>query len=222
MRREFGRAFAVIACAGLTACITVQDRIETASANVRGKSPLLEWIEVRPEHLAEVDPARLKGEGAALLVTRAVKQSGTEFAGPSAVVMLRDISTSTIHLAHAQRTGSEDEVGWAVLLVPGGQYAINRGAVNQRMVLRHGELKATVTDVKGHPYVPLASTIRINVGDVVYVGTVVYQTPAPTPPKDPAVRDERAAAAAWMQKHLPAFAPLMQTRILPQPGKPLG
>lgn len=211
------------AALGLGGCNTVQDRIATASANVRATQPLVEWINVVPEHLAEVDPARLQGEGAALVIGRSVVETtGGDRNGTPTALMLRDVATSTIRESYVQRTGSEAEVGWAVLIVPPGQYIINRSATIRRTAVnRVGQMKDSIVDQKGHPFVPLGQTTRIGAGDVVYVGTVVRHTGPGAEPFNAAIRDESAAAIAWTRERLPAFASRLQTRLLPRPVKPL-
>jgi hypothetical protein len=209
---------AAFVAAGLAACGgTVPDRIAAAKATTRATKPLVEWVEPLPEHLADVDPGRLKGEGAALIVVRTYRESTAgERNGASHFVLLRDVSTSTIVSNDVQRTGTDAEVGWALLLVPPGQYALNRGATTRTTRVRNGEASATYVDSKGHPYVPLSATMRINAGDVVYAGTVVYQG-ATGPGQKTFIRDERGAAAKWAQTNIPRFAPHLQTKLLPPP-----
>jgi hypothetical protein len=210
---------AALVAAGLAACGTVPDRIAAAKANTRATKPLVEWVEPQPEHLADVDPGRLKGEGAALIVVRTYRESAAgERSGASHFVLLRDVSTSTIFSNDVQRTGTDAEVGWALLLVPPGQYAMNRGGVTRTTRVRNGEASATYVDSKGHPYVPLSATVRINAGDVAYAGTIVMQASSPTEtPKKIFIRDERGAAAKWAQTNIPGFAPHLQTKLLPPP-----
>ena len=220
-------AFAVLALAavvGLAGCNTVKDQITAASANIRATKPLSEWIDVLPEHLAEVDPARLEGEGAALIIGRSLKETGVgDRNGTPDALILRDVATSTIHIASLQRTGTDAEVGWAVLIVPPGQYAINRGATVRRTAVNRatGQVKDTIVDVKGHPFVPLNATIHIGAGDVIYVGTIVRRSGADVDPNQVDIRDERAAATIWTRERLPAFATRLQTRLLPKPVRPL-
>lgn len=213
---------ALLLAFGLGGCST-QDRITTAAAHVRSTKPLVEWIDVQPEHLAEVDPARLKGEGAAVLITRSLVETASgERNGSSDVTTLRDVSTSTIRQSPVRKTGTDAEVGWAVLIVPPGQYAVNRGATRRTTRVRGTtELQDHVVDSKGHPFVPLSATTRINAGDVAYVGTVVRQDQPGSQTKKTFVRDERAAAAAWTQTNLPGFAPQFQVKLLPPPVQPL-
>jgi hypothetical protein len=226
---ETGRltAFAALALAmalGLGGCNTVKDRIETASANVRATQPLVEWINIVPEHLAAVDPARLQGEGAALVIGRSVVETtGGDRNGTPSALVLRDVATSTIRESYVQRTGSDAEVGWAVLIVPPGQYILNRSATIRRTAVNRvtGQMKDSIVDQKGHPFVPLGQTTRIGAGDVVYVGTVVRQTGPGAEPFNASIRDESAAAIAWTREHVPAFASRLQTRLLPRPVKPL-
>lgn len=209
---------------GLAGCNTVKDQIAAASVNVRATRPLTEWIDVLPEHLVDVDPARLHGEGAALLIARTLKETGDgDRNGTPDALILRDVATSTIHISAVQRTGADAEVGWAVLIVPPGQYALNRGATVRRTGVNRatGQLKDTIADVKGHPFVPLSSTIHISAGDVVYVGTVVRRSGPNVDPFHAEIRDERAAASTWTRERLPRFASRLQTRLLPRPVKPL-
>jgi hypothetical protein len=209
-----------VMAAGLAACnMTVRDRISAAAATTRATKPLVEWVEVRPEHLSEVNPDRLRGEGAALVIARSVRESAAgERTGASSFLLLRDVSTSTIRSGPVQRTGTDAEVGWVVLLVPPGQYALNRGAVRQTTSVRHGEARVSYVDTKGHPFVPLGSTTRIGAGDVVYVGTVVWQAEGPVQAaRKVSIRDERSAATQWVAANLPDFTPHMQTRLLPPP-----
>lgn len=220
-------ALGVLALAGacmLAGCNTVQNRIETASANIRATQPLPEWINVVPEHLAEVDPARLQAEGAALVIGRSIMETnGGDRNGTPHALILRDVATSTIRESYVQRTGTEAEVGWAVLIVPPGNYILNRSATIRRTSVhnRTGQVKDSIVDQKGHPFVPLSQTTRIGAGDVVYVGTVVRQTGPGAEPLNAVIRDESSAAVAWTREHLPKFAPRLQTRLLPRPVKPL-
>jgi hypothetical protein len=218
--------FTVVALAALTlaGCNTVKDQIAAASVNVRATQPLVEWINVEPQHLTDVDPARLEGEGAALVVARSlVETAGGDRNGTPNSLMLRDVATSTIRESSVQRTGRDAEVGWAVLIVPPGQYILNRSATIRRTAVNRvtGQIKDSIADQKGHPFVPLAQTIRIGAGDVVYVGTVVRRTGPNTDPFQAEIRDERVAAVAWTREKLPAFAGRLQTRLLPRPVKPL-
>jgi hypothetical protein len=207
----------------LAGCNTVKDQIDAGSAKIRATEPLVEWINVAPEHLADVDPARLEGEGAALVIGRSlVETAGGDRNGTPNALMLRDVATSTIRESFVQRTGSDAEVGWAVLIVPPGQYIMNRSATIRRtQVNRLGQIRDSIVDQKGHPFVPLGQTTHIGAGDVVYVGTVVRRTGPNTDPFSADIRDERAAAVAWTREKLPAFAGRLQTRLLPRPVKPL-
>jgi hypothetical protein len=208
----------------LAGCNTVKEQIATASANVRATQPLVEWINVVPEHLAGVDPARLDGEGAALVIVRSVMEntSGDRNGTPNSV-MLRDVATSTIRESSVQRTGSDEEVGWAVMIVPPGQYMLNRSATVRRTAVNRvtGQLKDSIADQKGHPFVPLSQTMKIGAGEVVYVGSVVRRKGPGAEPFATEIRDERAAATVWTRTHLPAFASRLQTHLLPRPVRPL-
>jgi hypothetical protein len=122
-----------------------------------------------------------------------------------------------------QKTGTGAEVGWTVLIVPPGQYILNRSATVRRTGVNRvtGEVREVIMDVKGHPFVPLSATTHIGAGGVVYVGTVVWRTGPNVEPFSAEVRDERAAAVAWTREKLPAFAGRPQTRLLPRPVRPL-
>lgn len=212
------------AALGLAGCNTVKDQIATASANVRATQPLVEWINVVPEHLRDIDPARLEGEGAALVIGRSmVETTGGERNGTPSALILRDVATSTIRESYVQRTGTDAEVGWAVLIVPPGQYILNRSATIRRTAVNRvtGQMKDSIVDQKGHPFVPLGQTTRIGAGDVVYIGTVVRRTGPGAEPFNAAIRDESPAAITWTREHLPAFASKLQTRLLPRPVRPL-
>jgi hypothetical protein len=216
-----GAALGLGACAGVG---TVRDQIAAADAKLRATKPMIEWLDVRPEYLAEVDPARLQGEGAALVIARSFRETAAgDRSGTPDSILLRDVSTSTIRQSSVQRTGTDAEVGWAVLIVPPGQYAINRSATIRRTQVNRatGQVRDSTTDEKGHPFVPLSSTIHIGAGDVLYVGTMVRRAGPNVDPNKVDVRDERAAAATWTREYLPAFAPRLQTRLLPRPGPPL-
>jgi hypothetical protein len=210
---------------GLAGCIgTVREQIATASANTRATQPLTEWVDVLPEHLSDVDPARLEGEGAALIITRSLRETASgDRSGTPDITLLRDVSTSIIHQASVQKTGTDAEVGWSVLLVPPGQYTLNRGPTVRRTAINRvtGQLKESIVDLKGHPYVPLAATIHVAAGDVIYVGTVINRVGPNVEPFQVDIRDEHAAAVSWIREKLPAFAPRLQIRLLPKPVRPL-
>jgi hypothetical protein len=214
---------ALIAASGLSACMPVQERIAAAAANTRATKPLIEWVDVRPEHLAAVPPERLKGEGAAVIVVRTVRESRSgDRTGTPEVVMLRDITSSTIRSSRVQRTGDDNEVGWTVLLVPPGRYALNRGHVRQTTTVRNNEARTTFVDTRGQPFVPLDASLPVASGDVLYVGTIVWTADSPQAvSQNPSIRNEHAAAARWAQTHLPGLAPGMRTRLLPTPVQPL-
>lgn len=214
---------ALLAVSSLSACVPARERIAVAAANTRATKPLIEWVEVRPEHLAEVTPERLKGEGAAVIVVRTIKESRSgDRTGTPDVVMLRDIASSTIRSSRVQRTGDDNEVGWAVLLVPPGRYALNRGHVRQTTTVRNNEARTTFVDTRGHPFVPLDAALPVASGDVLYVGTIVWTADSPQAvSQKPGIRNEHAAAARWAQTHLPALAAGMRTKLLPPPVQPL-
>jgi hypothetical protein len=221
-------AFAILALGqaiGLAGCVTtVRDQIAAASADIRATKPLTEWINVLPEHLADVDPARLEGEGAALIIGRSLTETAAgDRSGAPDFLVLRDVGTSTIRESPVQRTGADKDFGWSVLIVPPGQYALNRSATIRRTSVNRftGQVKDSIVDTKGHPFVPLASTIRIGAGDVVYVGTAVRRTGPNVDPFQTEIRNEHAAASIWTREHLPAFASRLQTRLLPRPVQPL-
>jgi hypothetical protein len=221
------RILALAASLGLAGCAgvgTVQDQIAAADAKLRATKPMTEWLDVRPEYLAEVDPARLQGEGAALVIGRSLRETAAgERSGAPDAILLRDVSTSTIHQSSVQRTGTDAEVGWAVMIVPPGQYAINSSATIRRTAVNRatGQVRDSTTDQKGHPFVPLSSTIHIGAGDVLYVGTMVRRSGPNVDPLNVEVRDERAAAATWARERVPQFAARLQTRLLPKPVRPL-
>ena len=210
---------------GLAGCnATVKEQIAAASVNVRANRPLIEWINVVPEHLADVNPARLEGEGAALIIGRTIRENNTgDRIGTSDSLLLRDIATSTIREGSVQKTGTDAEVGWSVMIVPPGQYILNRSATVRRTALNRatGQIRDSIVDTKGHPFVPLNSAIHIGAGDVVYVGTVVYRSGPNVEPFYAEMRDEHPAAVAWTREKLPAFAPRLQTHVLPRPVRPL-
>lgn len=215
---------AAIGLAGCSGVGTVRDQIAAADAKLRATKPMVEWLDVRPEYLAEVDPARLQGEGAALVIGRSLRETaaGDRNGAPDSI-LLRDVSTSTIRESSVQRTGTDAEVGWAVMIVPPGQYAVNSSATIRRTAVNRvtGQVKDSISDQKGHPFVPLTSTIHIGAGDVLYVGTMVRRSGPNVDPLNVEVRDERVAAAAWARERVPQFAARLQTRLLPKPVRPL-
>ncbi len=218
-------ALALGAALSLAGCITtVKEQIDAASARTRATQPLVEWVNVLPEHLSDVDPARLDGEGAALVIVRSLREtSAGDRNGTSDNLLLRDVATSTIRESSVQKTGSDADVGWAVLIVPPGQYILNRSATLRRTGINRatGQAREFIVDQKGHPFVPLSQTLHIGAGDVVYVGTVVWRTGPNVEPFQAEIRAGRAAASAWIHERLPAFAPRLQTRLLPRPVRPL-
>jgi hypothetical protein len=229
VKGKMGRAtvFAILALGaslGLSGCNSVKEQFAAAGANVRATRPLVEWVGVMPEHLADVDPARLEGEGAALVIGRSVREtSAGDRSGTSDNLLLRDVSTSTIRESAVQKTGSDAEVGWSVLIVPPGQYILNRSATLRRAAINRatGQLKEFIADQNGHPFVPLAQTTHIGAGDVVYIGTVVWRTGPNVEPFQAEIRDQHEAAVTWTREHLPTFASRLQTRLLPRPVRPL-
>jgi hypothetical protein len=223
-------AFAILALGagiGLAGCAsvgTVHDQIAAADTKLRATKPMTEWLDVRPEYLAEVDPARLQGEGAALVIGRSLRETAAgDRSGTPDAILLRDVSTSTIRQSSVQRTGTDAEVGWAVMIVPPGQYAINSSATIRRTAVNRvtGQVRDSTSDQKGHPFVPLTSTIHIGAGDVLYDGTMVRRAGANIDPNNVEVRDERAAAVIWARERLPQFVARLQTRLLPKPVRPL-
>ena len=75
-------AVAIVIAAGVAACGgTAPDRFAVAKANTRASKQLTEWVDVQPEHLADVDPKRLKGEGAALIIARSYRETSSK-SGP--------------------------------------------------------------------------------------------------------------------------------------------
>ena len=203
---------------------TVKEQIAAASVNVRANRPLIEWINVVPEHLADVDPARLEGEGAALVIGRTLRENHTgDRIGTSDSLMLRDVATSTIREGTVQKTGTDAEVGWTVMIVPPGQYILNRGATVRRTAVNRatGQIRDSIVDAKGHPFVPLNSAVHIAAGEVVYVGTAVFRSGPNVEPFHAEIRDEHIAAIAWTREKLPAFAARLQTHALPRPVRPL-
>lgn len=212
-------ALAILAGLAVGGCGTNIDRRERAQAISHQRQPLVEWVQVKPEHLAEVAPARLQAEGVALVIARTVRETPAgERLGISDFVMLRNVSTSTHRPGLVQKAGDDSQVGWAVLFVPPGQYALNRSGTRQRIGYGMAGVRNEVSDINGHPYVPLSATIPIAAGDVVYVGTVVWEAKDASDRKPRVkIRDERAAAARWTAENLPAFSKAMTTRLLPPP-----
>lgn len=211
-------AVAVLVLAA-TGCGTPTQRLAAVQENARRNQPLVEWVLVRPEHLANVDMSRLKAEGAALVVIRSLREApdGAPL-GSSGGVALRNVSTSTARLGSMARAGNESEIGWGVMIVPPGQYALHRGRLKQIVRTTPAGVRTWTIEDNGHPYVPLSATTRIGPGEVVYVGTVVWEVKsaedqAPTV----RIRSEPAGAAKWAATHLPAVADTMQTRLLPPP-----
>lgn len=203
-------------------CGTPAQRLAVVQADLRQSQPLVDWLMVKPEHLSGVEPSRLKAEGAALIVVRGLKEtaSGTRMGGVDGVA-LRNVSNSTTRLGQTARAGDEGEIGWGVMIVPPGHYALNSGSFRQLVRITASGVRTATIHENGHPYVPLSATINIAPGDVVYVGSVVWEVQSPTD-RNPTIRirNEQAAAAKWTAGHVPAFAGALQTRILPPPVRP--
>lgn len=206
----------------LTGCASPTQRL-AAQATARDRQPMVEWVAVQPEHLAGISPDRLRAEGVALLIFRALRETpaGERLGAPDGVA-LRNVSSSTIRTGMLKKAGDESEIGWGVMIVPPGQYAINRSTTQQVVRYSAAGVRSTTSDVNGHPYVPLSATIRVSAGEVVYVGTLVWQTnSAAAIASKVRVRDEKAAAERWVATHLPDFAGTMQVRILMPAVEPL-
>lgn len=209
---------ALLAALGLAGC-TAADRITRAQSVSHQKQPLVEWVNVKPEDLAEVTPERLKAEGAALIVIRSVRENPAgERLKVADMIALRNVATSTVRVTDLARAGDDTELGWGVMIVPPGNYALNRGLMRQRIRYSATGVVSEVNDVNGHPYVPLSATIPIAAGEVVYVGNVVWEAKDASDRKPRVkIRDERAAAARWMAANLPALSKTLTTRLLPPP-----
>lgn len=213
-------ALAALAALSLAGCGTsVVDRQAQAQAVAHKKQPLVEWVHVQPEHLAEVTPERLKAEGVALVVVRGVRENPAgERLKVADVVALRNVSNSTIRLARLSRAGDDRALGWGVMIVPPGNYAINVGLIRQSIRYSATGVASQANDVNGHPYVPLSATTPIAAGEVIYAGTLVLEGKDANDPRPKGkIRDERAAAARWTAENLPAFSKALTTRLLHPP-----
>lgn len=206
------------ACAHQPPTPEVLERADEAKARTRQQKSLANWADVRPADLKDVDPDRLKSEGAALLVIRMVREtpSGERMSGPAAAP-LREVETGVVRAAHVEVQGTEAEVGWGVLLVEPGRYVPLGGPVKVGFRFTpDGGARDQVDTPRGHVELPAEAAVEVHAGDVIYVGTqVMIGRNATAKPDSIMVRDEHKAAVSWTKNHLPVFAPRLQPRLLP-------
>ncbi|MCG5233909.1 hypothetical protein [Xanthobacter oligotrophicus] len=224
-RRRAAALFIVVFAAGLLCGCASQaespgwpEKFEAAKARNRAERSLSEWVEVQPEDLKGVNPDRLKPEGAALAVVRIIRETPDDerLSGTSRSA-IREASTNQVKNILIQNKGTESEVGWGVITLPPGNYLPLSTRVGRRYRLRSdGALFLEVVAPNGFGDLPAEKAVPLRSGDVVYLGTLVAVAPnASARVEQVIVRDERAEAAKWMKAHLPAFAPKLQTRLLP-------
>lgn len=195
----------------------VQYPVEAAIARTRRDKPLSYWLEVTPEHLKDVDPDRLKAEGAAIVVVRAVfEQPDGERLGIPSAASVRDDTIDLLRPVLLRQTGKETEIGWGVTTLPPGLYGPNGGPVERKTMVRpDGYAYQVLHSPNGHTRVPDDKKVRLRAGDVVYLGTLVFvRQNARAHPDAMLVRDEQQDAQRWMQENLPKLAFQLQKRLL--------
>lgn len=218
----------VIAALSVSGCVTAvavgnseplevrQQRFAAAEEKTRAERPLVNWVLVKPEQLVEVTPERLKEEASALVVIHADRAlANGEKSGVPGVVNLRELLSGTTREVVILPVG-EGQVGWGVAILPPGKYVLNGSAVLRRTVLyANGQVGRQALEMGGHAYVPLDKAITVDGGDVLYVGSVTGVAASYRGRVDQIrVKDDRAAAARWMEANLPKLAPKMKTRLL--------
>lgn len=197
---------------------SAQERIDAAREKTRDQAPLPMWVDVTPEQLAAVDPARLKAEGAAVVIVRGVRETmDGDRISPLKAVALRDATSGLTKMALLAQQGTEAEVAWGIATVPPGKYVPNGGPILYRTMIRpDGTAVQQMVSPRGHANIPIEKAVQIHAGDVLYVGTMVFLSRnAGATVEQLKVRDESAAAARWARANVPNFAPRLVTRLMP-------
>lgn len=176
------------------------------------------WHEVWPALLKGVTPERLKAEGGALVILRAYAKlpEGQDIPFPY-FYALREVNTGRLRVVLLRKSGSFDQRGWGVAVVPPGRYASAGSPAKLNIILVHdGTLAHRVRLPYGGARVAPEQAVRVEAGEVIYLGTEVHAfSERKPPPKSILVLDHSAAAQAYAREELPAFAPYLKTRLMP-------
>lgn len=191
--------------------------VDAAIARTRRDHPVATWLEVKPEDLADVDPERLKAEGAAVVVVRGIfEQPDGERLGIPVSASVRDDTIDLLRPVLLRQTGRESEIGWGVTTLPPGLYGPNGGPVERKTVVRpDGYAYQLLRSPAGHTKVPDEKKVRLRAGDVVYLGTLVFvRQNVRAHPEAMLVRDDSQEAQRWMTENLPKLAVQLKTQLL--------
>lgn len=192
-------------------------RVETARRKTIVDLPPRAWVQVRPELLRDVDPARLLAEGGALVVVRAyLETSDHAFAGIPPNISLRDVSTGFMRIIYIRWGGPAEGQGWGVGVLPPGRYVPVGAPIGSRLhIMKDGTLFQETALPRGSVDVPADKAVTINAGDVLYTGSEIgIVSKLGSRPMRVEVRDDSDAAAAWARAELPKFAPYLKTRLV--------
>jgi hypothetical protein len=196
----------------------VAKRAHAARVKTIAERPPAFWHEVFPHLLKDVTLERLKTEKGAVVIVRAYAKSpeGDEIPFPY-VYTLREVNTDRIRVVFLRKRGTFGQLGWGVAVVPPGRYVPTGVPAKVNIHLQtDGTLAHRIRLPLGSAKIASEKGVRVEAGEVVYLGTEVdsFGQKKP-PPSSIQVLDESAAALAYAQRELPAFAPHLQTRLLP-------
>ncbi|MFG1357823.1 hypothetical protein [Xanthobacter pseudotagetidis] len=196
----------------------VMKRAHAARVKTIAEMPPAFWHEVYPDLLKDVTLERLRTEKGAVVIVRAYAKSpdGDEIPFPY-VYTLREVNTDRVRVVFLRKRGSMAQLGWGVAVVPPGRYVPTGVPAKVNIHLQSdGTLAHKIRLPLGSARIAIDKGVRVEAGEVVYLGTEVdsFAEKKP-PPRSIQVLDESAAARAYAQAELPSFAPHLQTRLLP-------
>lgn len=194
-----------------------QERLDAARAKNVAVLPPSAWVQLRAALLKDVDPARLKAEGGALVIVRGYLETPEHaFAGIPRIISLRDVSTGFVRIIYIKWGGPAAGQGWGVAALPPGQYVPVGAPVGSRLhLMKDGTLVQETSLPRGSVDVPADKAVTINAGDVLYIGSeigIVAKQGSRLMRLE--VRDDSEAAEAWARAELPKFAPYLKTRLV--------
>lgn len=195
-----------------------RERIDAARRKtIASLSPRF-WVQLRPDLLKDVDPARLRAEGGALVIVRGYVETPDHFfLGVPRNLALREVSTGFVRVVYLRHGGPQGGQGWGVATLPPGNYVPVGAPTGSTNILQaDGTMVQKVELPNGFVDVPPEDAVTVHAGDVLYLGSQIGTlNRIDDRPKGFAVLDEGEQARSWTRAELPRFAPLLKTALLP-------
>lgn len=177
---------------------------------------------LRPDELHLITKKRLADDKAALIIARTTNSS-THDAPPKAIIISGVSTVANSKVMPLLKSEKSTATGWGAALVKPGRYGdlalsmtIRTKNVNGRLVSTPVPSGSAEEVLRAREQTP---TITVKSGEVIYIGTRVWDRKRGSEFSTYRVLNQEKAARAWLGAHAPSLARSMTVRLYPIPAK---